>query len=421
MKSHYYSLAKALGVGGLYLFAISIFFSVAGANIGLAWMGIGFLLMLPFYGRDIGKDRYFIMGILFMGYVYLAAFVASTHWPELADKNFERALDWIRMGFLVAFITAFWLAHAPEHLPRVFILAAIGFVMRMARYFDLTLLPAYLSGAARANFGIFINPFALFAATLLLFFLMTPHRYRHLWQKLLWFLTILILIEAIIATQARQIWIICALVLPCFLFLRYGPVVYRFPRTSTIIGAIALTMIISLVAVNFNIFQKRFSEEQETITAIFSGDLDAVPPTSIGLRVYALRLGVERFLERPLFGFGPGMNHYLIDHGPYPDLQAMKIQHFHNAYLETLVALGLVGGLFFGWQLLFWYRGIGRGLQNSFIDVDLALFLKGALLLFLLANLFDFHLGNYWGRFYITLLGGACYAPRLAQLWLHKP
>lgn len=384
-------------------------------------MGLGLLLFLPVHGQVIIQDRYFMTAILFTAYVYAAALLANSYWPHLADKNLEYASEWIRMGFLPAFIVAFWLAQKAKLISRVFILATIGLFLRIARYFDPTLIPAYLSGQTRANFGIFINPFALFCATLLLFFLMTAPNYKRWWQKGLWFLSVLVLLEAIIATQARQIWIIGVIIFPCLLFWRFRLAFHWFSRPSMIMATLLLIGMIVLISLNHRVIEKRLSEEQATIHAIFSAKLDTVPPTSLGLRIYALRLGVERFLEKPLFGFGPGMNHYLIDHSPYPVLQAMKIQHFHNAYMETLVALGIVGALFFMMQLYCWYQGIAQGKQNTFLDPGQALFLQGALLLFLLANLFDFHLGNYWGRFYVILLGGACYAPRLAPLWFHRP
>ena len=104
IKQHYYILAQGLGVTGLYLFAISIFFSVAGANIGVACMGLGLLLFLPVHGQVIIQDRYFMTAILFTAYVYAAALLANSYWPHLADKNLEYASEWIRMGFLPALL-----------------------------------------------------------------------------------------------------------------------------------------------------------------------------------------------------------------------------------------------------------------------------------------------------------------------------
>jgi len=100
------------------------------------------------------------------------------------------------------------------------------------------------------------------------------------------------------------------------------------------------------------------------------------------------------------------MNHYLIDHSPYPVLQAMKIQHFHNAYMETLVALGIVGALFFMMQLYCWYQGIAQGKQNTFLDPGQALFLQGACCSFFWPT---FSISTWviiGGVFYVILLGG---------------
>ena len=78
--------------------------------------------------------------------------------------------------------------------------------------------------------------------------------------------------------------------------------------------------------------------------------IEAIPYNSAGTRVHLWAFGLQKFVERPVFGHGP-YNHHLIIAS---DLQN-KHGYLHNSYLEMLVRLGLFGApSFLVGRELFW-------------------------------------------------------------------
>jgi O-antigen ligase len=174
----------------------------------------------------------------------------------------------------------------------------------------------------------------------------------------------------------------------------------------------------TLVVGNLTTVINRLMQEREMFVAAWRGDLDAVPTVGFGVRVHTFRFGVTKWLERPLFGWGPGSTEYLISHSGLPQLRHSELvdrewqerldwlDHLHNTYLEILVRFGLVGAFLMFGALGLLAKGLWLARREGRVPVDYAWFLTGALGLIALWSLSDFRLLHPDWRSYWILTGG---------------
>jgi O-antigen ligase len=170
--------------------------------------------------------------------------------------------------------------------------------------------------------------------------------------------------------------------------------------------------------VNLRTVTTRLSDEKEVFAAVWRGDFEAVPSAGFGVRVHTFRFGVTKWLERPLFGWGPGSTEYLISHSGLPQLRHSEmaggewkagpdwLDHLHNTYLEILVRFGLVGAFLMIGTLGLLVKGLWLARREGRVPLDYAWCLIGALGLMGLWSLSDFRLLHPDWRSYWILMGG---------------
>lgn len=134
---------------------------------------------------------------------------------------------------------------------------------------------------------------------------------------------------------------------------------------------------------------ERMSEGMSVIPALFSEDVEAIPQSSWGIRAIMLKVGLEKAVERPVWGWGYRSSTVILDEAKAEGTLSKKFSQFHNSYLELLVEYG-IGGLFLLVATLFYLMLILFRLSKV-ADVDSGLPL--GLLLFLsfiaIISLFD--------------------------------
>ena len=152
------------------------------------------------------------------------------------------------------------------------------------------------------------------------------------------------------------------------------------------------------------------------------GDPRALPPVidgldtaipgnkAVGIRMLLYRMGVERFLERPWLGWGLDTVPLLIERAQLPT-GGERFFHLHNAYLDALVGLGVIGtALLFGVFALL-MRELWLAWRTGIVSTASFWGLAGCVGIVLIANNFDSLLWRFeYARAPLGLLFGCCMA-----------
>jgi len=131
---------------------------------------------------------------------------------------------------------------------------------------------------------------------------------------------------------------------------------------------------------------------------------------AVGIRMLLYRLGVDRFLERPWFGWGLDTIPALIERAHLPT-GGEGFVHLHNAYLDALVGLGVIGAaLLFGVFALL-MRELWLAWRTGIVSTASFWGLAGCVGIVLIANNFDSLLWRFeYARAPLGLLFGCCMA-----------
>jgi O-antigen ligase len=172
-----------------------------------------------------------------------------------------------------------------------------------------------------------------------------------------------------------------------------------------------------IVALNKELIRDRISSQREGLEAIANGAFTDLPADAYGLRIYWWKLGVEKWMERPFFGWGPGSVEYLFRKSDNKIIRRYASQHkdFHNSLLHVLVQVGIVGTAFLMMALWLILKALRESYAARWLKRDVFLFTMGAIALFLMASMVNLRTRDHFGRFHVTLFGGVAYAYRLRR------
>ncbi|HAW52448.1 MAG TPA: hypothetical protein DCX54_09010 [Flavobacteriales bacterium] len=138
-----------------------------------------------------------------------------------------------------------------------------------------------------------------------------------------------------------------------FMVIFTGTIMWFLRSRAIFPSLIVFTMLTSLIYISFNYssyIQGRLEE------AVFSLSDERVTFTTTGARVIIWKIGIELIKEKPLLGYGTGdvkselINKY--DEKGFSYLAGLKL-NAHNQYLQMLIAIGILGSVFF-WLYLYY-------------------------------------------------------------------
>lgn len=405
-----------LGVAGLYLLSMFGWFRIAGHNVG---MGIALLAFLLQARRWHALSARAVVGITLVLAAYLMgrAWLGAVRIPSAADAIREGLGDWL---LLLMFLPIAWhVAGSLRRLTTVWLLALAGLLVGLAGYLDADTLGQALEGT-RTGFHL-KKPiaFSLYSGTAVLVLLLlaprcwgrdhAPRRQRWL-RVTAWLVVVLVLVEAMLLTQSRGGWLGMVAVLPVALWVRYrpllgagGPARGRLVLLS-LVGALLAGL---LVAGNYPGMRDRLLSESATVDSVTSTGLESAPLTSISYRLWLWRLGSERWLERPLIGWGPGTSAHLIAETRTPGTineRGVPFDHLHSTPIELLVQLGLVGAGLFSVLLVTLLREARRAYRAGLLPTDYYVAIMSSYAFTGVWSLFDYRLIHYDWRFHFWLL-----------------
>jgi O-antigen ligase len=171
--------------------------------------------------------------------------------------------------------------------------------------------------------------------------------------------------------------------------------------------AVALTAVVgldyALGGKNMDRIQSGFS----IVPHVINEGVDELPQSSWGIRVIMLKIGVERFSERPIWGWGYRSSDFILQEANASGLLDQEFNQFHNSYLEVLVEYGVLA-LVLLLSVFFYLISIVRELIGSgHLDSRIATASLLFFLFMLIFSLFDGILvqGSY-GQFIFNCAGG---------------
>ncbi len=426
------NIPQLMGSGGLYLFALGIWSSTALASIGMGMMTLACLLRLPWDVRR-RRDPLLLISLLFILYLLPLAIVAGRALPPTVAAQFEGALDLMRLGFLPMFLVAFWLER-PERTITVLALALAGLVMRILARLEASDMQLFLDGV-RAQFGMSPNALGLYAAVATLGLILLAPR---LWGRkqrpaiaalrlAVWGAALLLLTAVVIFSQSRAAWLAVLLVFPPalaghFYVTRHAALPGR-KRHLAITLLVLITMGAIMGLINRELIVERLRASTNTVGKILRGQIPSTPTDAYSMRYLWWKFGVEKILERPLCGWGPGSVGYLFQTSSHAGIRKISRDYkdFHNILLQILVQVGVLGACFLVAESVLVLRALWRGWKDRWLATDIALFILAALAIFFICSLSNLRTRDHYGQFFLALFGGLAYAGRLHGPALTRP
>ena len=229
------------------------------------------------------------------------------------------------------------------------------------------------------------------------------------WRVMIWCVAFALALGAFVSTQSRGSWLafIVAIVMSAalLLFLRRSGVVAAIRRHRLTV-AVALLMILSFSWLMHGVVGKRLAAEADVYEALVSFDREEIPYTSVGRRFHMWIYGIQEWIDRPLFGWGSGSARTLLQLEP----ELSRHPHFHNAYLQIAIELGVVGLAVFGVVVMLLIGRLVDRFRKKEVPLDIFVFLGGSWAMVFTWGLIDTRFSQSDGRFLLLMLLGATMA-----------
>ena len=410
---------SGIGRFGIYCFAFFAFLGTAGANIGLliAFICTCYTVLLN-RDRHLSDSIYILVNIIIL-YFILRTILSVYEDPNLGKMQLVDCLPWLLLWFPMV---SYWLlGNAVKITLSLLFLSATGLFFKTLSFllFDTkSIIKAfidtqpYVFGGTASGVALI---YMIHILGLVIFFPRALKRINHPNFRVVFIISYAILIlifsQALILAQSRGGWISLGIVLPVCAIIFYWPKLsFKFlSRKYILLGiVISITLASTITYSNKNILLKRFNADHETYAAIFNGDFNNIPYSSLGYRVLLIMHGVKKWLEKPMLGWGPMNSKHLIQQSEDQNLHSMA--HYHNSVIEVLVHYGALGLLLVGLLVVLMILKLYQSNRAGFIPSDLYIFLLGTFALMFIWGMGSSRIIHVDWRFLWLLLSGTSYA-----------
>jgi len=335
--------------------------------LGLGLMVLAFLMDWAKVGAVVRRDPVFFAALgLFFVYLLLATVRGNYEFPQMDDR--DAMVEWLSLSLFVC--VAWWLRGDSRRMLTVISLAFAGFVIGILWNWNGEV-TARVLGGDRDGFGRAIPVSALYSATAVLGLLVLAARFwgSHVprWmfvsKIVVWGALLALMLQLLITTQSRITWIAALVVFPIVLLARLGATVRHRMSLRVIVplSLLAFGVVAVVIYRNIDTLSLRVNYENQAWAGVARWDLDEIPiETAVGARAHLWYYGAGRWMERPLFGWGPSTQVTRLATSPIS-----QYSHLHNTYLEILVRFGLVGAVLLMVLLFLIVRSVWRARQRG--------------------------------------------------------
>ena len=412
-------ISESLGISGLLLFSLFSMHSVAGGNLGLGLMLIAILLS-PTAWKRLAREPLFWLALLTIGYVLLRANLTSEPGPAPEKVLKKQAINWVTL--FLYFIPAWWISRSSKRIPLVLSLMLAGFTLGSLSSLDAATLSQIQEGFRTGLhygkpiiFG-FDCAVALLAMTILTAYWINPANPMNKGRRILLLglalIALLLYLQGLVISQSRGVWLSLLIALPVAILLLWWTNDRRHTRTRGALIALAAgtIMVLAALAINWGTINQRLTTERQAMTSVVTEGLDQAPLGSVTYRLHLWRFGIDKWLEKPLLGWGPGSTQAMIE---AEDSVALKnpfdgnsFDHLHSAYFELLFQLGAIGFALVGLTAVLMTALCFKRFRSGAMSRYLLSFIISNFVLIAVYSLTDFrHLHWNW-RYYWMILGG---------------
>lgn len=212
----------------------------------------------------------------------------------------------------------------------------------------------------------------------------------------------------VIVTQTRAVWlsIILCYLSTIALYLISNKQIHK--SIKILIPVLTLSIASIFIIAKSDIVGKRIKAEFDIVSMIPNSKIEDIPLTSIGIRLHTWKYAAEKISERPLLGWGAKTRKYLIQDGPFPQHIKERFGHFHNSYLEILLAYGILGFLILTYLISLCINGAYKLIKSeNRSTVIIGYSLLASWVFFLTVNTFESYIIFYSGLYSFIILGSA--------------
>jgi O-antigen ligase len=412
---------EKLGWAGAQLFALTSWFSIFFAQIGLGMMLIALIFNLPQAKKQFANSAIFWISMVWLTYLALSAIVASYVFPQTVLSQARAFKQFFCLNSFLLF--AYWLNADSKRIRQVLLLALGGLVFGIVLNQDWSKWTLLLQGirSGRNKWSYFT--LGLYASTALLGMFAFSHRFltksKGPWifvvRIVAWIALVLVFLQEVIASQNKSTWIASA-VTYIVLVIWYTRVRAKTKKTKRKIPQMLFLPVliglfcISVILFNIQSIQERLDKSKASTLSFLSGDFGKIDPfSSLGCRIRMNVFGLQQWEKRPWFGWGVGINanRFLADPNKNPVVSMHA--HLHNTYLELLFRFGIVGTLIFSLLNLLILLSLWDAFKTKKIGQDIFLTVTGAFLLTLISSLADYRLMHFdFCSYFVLFTGIAC-------------
>lgn len=371
------------------------------------------LVMVLAYGRGIRAGAAIWLLVAAVVVQVLSWSLGTVHHPEWVADN--PRID--RLAKLFIFIAvAWWLGGSTRNTLLVWGLAVVGLILSSVVQGDG--LQEWIRGVQgqRVGFGVrnYQHGAMLFGIALLglVIFaprLLAPGRWRA-WRVVGWCLMLLPCVTGVLIGQTRAVWLALLITLP-LVVIAWG-LVRRHQGGSLNRRPFAIGLVVALVVLGAGTSMKshlleRAGQESRVIGMLLEGNVEALPYTSIGIRIHSWRAALAWIEERPLVGWGSEGRGLVMEHTSWlPEHVRNTFGHLHNFLLEIWVAYGLLGVLVIAALAVWVGWATWRAWRGGALPGDMALFGVGFFCYWMVVNQFEAYSAFWTGVYAHNLVVG---------------
>ncbi|TDO16830.1 MULTISPECIES: O-antigen ligase family protein [Halomonas] len=385
------ALLLVYGLGG-------IAYPPVGGAAGTLLALLGLMAVL-WHGKGLRGSAPMWLLLLALGVQTLSWGLGRWHHPQWVADNPQ--LD--RLAKLFIFISvAWWLGGNTRKTLLLWSCGLLGFLV--ASFTHGQGLQEWVSGlqGTRVGFGIrnLQHGSMLFGVALLGVVMFGPRFASSggrwvIWRLAAWLAVLVLCLVGVVIGQTRAVWLslLASLLVSggvwCVWALAKGRALPRFKTCSMAGGVLLLVMVASGFAFH-DTLKTRLLTESGVIAELAAGHFDAVPYTSVGIRIHSWQAALEWIAERPLVGWGGQGRGLVMEYTPWlPDFVKEEFGHLHNFFLEVWVAYGLFGVLLFVVLAVWIGRGTWLAWRAGVMPNDVALFGTAFFLYWVVINQFE--------------------------------
>lgn len=408
-------IANTLATVGVFVFAFAASPFPHLAELALVLILIG-LIISP--NRHLRWRDPLVISMVVLGfYLVVAIYIGWRLFPDLLSHHLTDAFYIFLLPFMILIVA--WALKGDQQRMMLVLKAALGglvFAIVAPLLFGSVSIEEFLQG--QRNGMMFSNPLRLglySAAALLALFIFGFGQPRFRATSIAYFIgyvfLCLLLVQALIVSQSRSAWVFGAMTFSVIALVLFVQVMSRPHRGGVLVSTIFLVMLVaSSMALLLHWNAPLFSERWASVEGL----------TSAGIRYRMWEIGIEQIAERPLTGHGPGSARFFLQQGhqgiqEWSPLPVPVYSHLHNMYIQFLVTIGAIGLLLVMAVFLVLFAATAQAVRMGLMEKRMALFVIGALALFVLDNLTGYTLSRGQGRFFIALTGGMAYT-----IWFWK-